>query len=842
MSDLKTSLFVNRQVPEFIRDEYPAFISFLEAYYEFLENKQPDVNNDLTTQAKNIRTIFDVDESINAFEQSFFNTYASLVPRDVEVDKSILIKKILPLYLSKGNEKAFKLLFRLVFNTELDIVYPKNNVLRASDGNWKIDNKFRINAEDISSIYTANGTNKTFMLAQIVTADDITVYVNDVLQTTGFTIQKEYRKLNFDTAPANGQIIKVYYKDFQYSLFNNRQIIGLNSNATALIEAASKRIVTDRLNLGFPVELNVDTKTIVGTFLNGEPIKIIIVDSNGNLIDIRAKALSNLKKINIINGGSNYNVGDPIVVFGGNPNREAAAIVTKIFDGLLNRIEVVSGGAGFTLFSNVNPVQNISSVLSLTVDAIDTSGTVAGNTYTISTDLINDYKDVLISAADYGFPSTLNVSENLYTTIANALTYQTLTIGPITNVAILFSNTNLSFVPQLDGEGAIYYANTIKQSVKSFGSIGKIQINDGGIGYVPGDEITFGPNPPGTYGQGAAAVVSRVTSSGEITLIEIQPSRISGTVSIANNNVTVAGASTNFVDELKPGDKIVINNEVRFINTISSSTGFNVNVAFTTNATNKKLGVYGRTMLGGTGYVQNNFPSVSVSSPSGQDANIQIFCITSDGEQLYASSGGRRPGEILEVQIVDAGEGYQVIPTIQLGSVGDGSATASAEIEEVIVKSSGRWTTSDSLLSSIDKKIQGSNYYIDYAYVTSSEIEFSRYKQLIKDLLHPIGFVNYADVNKKTVFSALTTNTSNVNIIATKQNQVAGLINVANTIYITGTNTKFNVANTLGIISIGSNVAVNGEIRTISSIISNTNLTVSSAFTQVANSQVLLIV
>jgi len=842
MSELKTSLFVNRQVPEFIRDEYPAFISFLEAYYEFLETKQTGINNDLITKAKNLRTISDVDESIDEFEQSFFNTYASLVPRNVEVDKTILLKNLLPLYLSKGNEKAFKLLFRLVFDTELEITYPKNNVLRASDGNWKIDNKFRINAEDISSVYTANGKTKTFMLAQIVTADEITVYINNVLQTTGFTIQKEYRKITFNVAPTNGQIVRVYYKDFQYTLFNNRQIIGLTSGAVALVEIASKRIITDRVNVGFPIDLNVDTRTIVGTFLNGEIIRIPIVDVNGNLIEIRSKALSNIKKINVTKGGSNYNVGDPIIVFGGNPSREAAAIVTKIFDGFLNRIEVVNGGACFTLFSNVNIVQNISTALALSVDGVDVSGNVSGNTYTISTDLINDYKNVLISAADYGFPSTLNTAENVYTTIANALTYQTLTVGPITNVAFLTSNASVSFIPDLDAEGASYLANTVRQSVKSFGSIGKIQINNGGSGYIPGDEILFGPNPIGTYGQGAAAVVSRVNSTGRITLIEIQPSRVSGTVSIANNNVTVAGVSTDFINELKPGDKIVINNEVRFVNTISSLTGCNVNVAFTTTATGKKLGVYGRTMLGGIGYIQNNFPTVSVSSTGGVDANIEIYCVASDGERLYASSGGRKPGEILEIQIVDAGEGYQVIPTLRLDGIGDGSATASAEIEEVIIKSSGRWTSSDSLLSALDNKIQGSNYYIDYSYITSSEIEFSRYKKLVKDLLHPVGFVNYAGLNRKATFSGLTTNTANISIIATKQNQVSGLINVANTIYITGTNTKFNVANTLGILSIGSNVAVNGEIRTISTIISNTNLSVTSAFTQLANSQVLLIV
>ena len=47
MSDFKTSLLVNRQVPEFIREEYPLFIAFLEAYYEYLETQQGSQKNDL---------------------------------------------------------------------------------------------------------------------------------------------------------------------------------------------------------------------------------------------------------------------------------------------------------------------------------------------------------------------------------------------------------------------------------------------------------------------------------------------------------------------------------------------------------------------------------------------------------------------------------------------------------------------------------------------------------------------------------------------------------------------------------------------------------------------------
>ena len=70
MSDFKTSLLVNRQVPEFIREEYPLFIAFLEAYYEYLETQQGTQKNDLTKKAKDLRNLPDVDISIEEFETS----------------------------------------------------------------------------------------------------------------------------------------------------------------------------------------------------------------------------------------------------------------------------------------------------------------------------------------------------------------------------------------------------------------------------------------------------------------------------------------------------------------------------------------------------------------------------------------------------------------------------------------------------------------------------------------------------------------------------------------------------------------------------------------------------
>ena len=124
-TDLKTSLLINRQVPEFVREEYPLFIQFLEAYYEFLETEQGTQNNDLTTKAKDLRFISDVDESIDEFQQYFLDNFASLVPQDALVDKSFLVKNVLPLYLSRGSQKSFEFLFRLLTVKKLNLHFQK---------------------------------------------------------------------------------------------------------------------------------------------------------------------------------------------------------------------------------------------------------------------------------------------------------------------------------------------------------------------------------------------------------------------------------------------------------------------------------------------------------------------------------------------------------------------------------------------------------------------------------------------------------------------------------------------------------------------------------------------
>ena len=844
MLEQKVSLLINRQVPEFVRDEYPTFIRFLEAYYEFLENKQTGKNNDLNVKSKDLRYLSDVDYSIGQFEDSFFNTFADLLPKDVQVDKAFLIKQLLPFYLAKGNEKSFKLLFRLLFNEEVEIVQPKANILRASDGKWVVEKAFRI-AQSVYSTYTANGNtsssatesgNTIFKMAQIASSSEIGVYVNDVLQTSGYNVRRESKKVVFTTAPSANSEIKILYNDFDYVLLENRKLTGTTSGATAIVE----RVGQKTLSTGSAFELYVNDKTLVGTFENGENATLNIIGDNDELINIEVNGLSSLAAINVIDGGASYNIGDPVVISGGGATTTAEAIVSDVFSGFINKVNVLAGGAGFKTGSNVNLVgATANASLVLAIDGVDNTGANSSNFFIVDTTRIANYSSLLISAADYGFPNTA-ISENVNSRIIDALAFSNVTgLGAITNVAVLFANAIFSTVPTLDADSAPFNnGSSEEQRVVYTNSLGRITINSGGDGYKIGDELVF-TNPGNmNFGFGAAAAVVNVSTAGAITKVDLQPPRITGTANVfGTTNVTVIGTGTYFLDELRVGDKIMINSESRFVNAISSNTSLNVNANFTSATTGggKKVGLHGLLPVGGINYNKTKLPTITISSVLGANANISSVCLMGDGEDLNAAAD-QNPGAILKIRITNPGIGYQSPPTITLTGKGNGSATANSLIEPSYVSFPGGWKTSDGILSSAERVIQGRDYYIDYAYVLSSKVEFSKFKDLFKNLIHPAGFKQYADFKIDETVEA-----NNISTISYSSNVISGTVNVNSSIYVTGTNTKFLLAQSLGIISVGSSIAVNSEIRFISSIANNTELIVTSAFTNTANLQEMVV-
>jgi len=746
--DKKTSILVGGQVPEFVREEYPLFVTFLEAYYEFLENKQGIKQNDLLTEAKKLKTIFDVDESIDEFEQYFFNTYASLIPVDVQGNKELLIKNILPLYQAKGSENSFKLLFRFLFAEEPIITYPKNNILRASDGKWKIDKTIKVTT-NISSFYIADGNTKEFKIISPLESTGLDVYINDVLITTGFKVLKEYNLIVFDNNLSVNSELEIFYDSIERTLFNNRKLVGQSSGATTVVENGFRRNLNNREVL----ELFIDDKTTVGTFSIGEILETdVFIDDI--LVDVKLRTVSELNSITVINSGSNYNVGDPVIITAPRSVKTPQAIVTSVYKGSIESISIIKGGAGFKVNSPVSADGFGKPFVDIDINSVLLTSDSTSNTFRIFSDVISDIDpaNTYINAASYGLSANSGNSNSIIRHTFSNTAYTN--IGEIIGVQLNSTQISFSVQPNFEVESAnLTIANVGSTTsnttvfIKSYGSLGKTVIHDGGVGYALRDELVF-TNQSGSYGLGASAEVTQIDANGVIQKIEFVPSKISGSANVFTTNANVIGTGTSFDTQLLVGDQIMINGEIKKVNTITSSTLFSVNTAFSANSTNKPVRVFGIHLVGGQGYEQDKLPSVSITSSGGSNANVQVIAIMGDGEELSSSLGNNNPGGIETITILDAGLGLQSVPEIDLSNYGDGTATAEAVLVPTLETLPGKWQNQDGLISSTYMRLQGKDYYIDYSYVISSSIEFSKYKQVLKELLHPAGMIAYSEITK----------------------------------------------------------------------------------------------
>ena len=440
----------------------------------------------------------------------------------------------------------------------------------------------------------------------------------------------------------------------------------------------------------------------------------------------------------------------------------------------------------------------------------------------------------------------INVNSVISTAFSNT-TY--ISIGGISNVTIVASNVTVTSPPVLNAAPAKIVispltANTIVNTtvlIDTFGSLGTLVVRNGGLGYSVFDELVF-TNKSMSFGTGAEAIVSKVSGTGRITEAKFVPSKITGNVSVTSiANVMVQGANTAFDTELVPGDNILIGYDTRKVISIASNTSLNVTTASWTQVySGVPIRKLGKNLIGGQGYTQDKLPSVTVTSNTGSGAVVEITAIMGDGENLLAQ-GTKKAGEIEEIIITNPGRAIKVRPSVDLTARGDGTAQAFVTLNPSYETLEGRWSSSDGILSSSDRKIQGRDYYVNYSYLLSSSTGFAKYKKIFKELLHPAGFKAFAELTRLSELGATASDTQTL-VAPTTIKTLSGLVNVANlSIYVTGSNTKFNVANSLGIISIGSYIAVNSQIRVVSSIISNTNLAVTSAFTITANNQELLV-
>lgn len=131
--------YVQSHFPEFVVEDHPRFLTFIKAYYQWMESKR-----NVLSDARRIPLHQDIDTSIDVFVESFFREFLVHIPRSVLADKALLLKNIKQFYRARGTEKSYKLFFRMLYDTNVEFYYPRVDVLKPSDGKWVQDKTLRV--------------------------------------------------------------------------------------------------------------------------------------------------------------------------------------------------------------------------------------------------------------------------------------------------------------------------------------------------------------------------------------------------------------------------------------------------------------------------------------------------------------------------------------------------------------------------------------------------------------------------------------------------------------------------------------------------------------------------
>jgi hypothetical protein len=709
------SFIVKNQLPEFIRgdldDKYANFVAFVNAYYEWLEQE-----NGVTAESRSLLSYADIDKTTSEFIQYFSKKFLPYFPEDLINDKAKLIKTINDFYAKKGSIESLKFLFRILYNEDIEIVLPKENILRASDGKWRIPRTLRLTVENTPSSFDLSSIVKRLAIGQLSKASCV--------------IEGAYRTIDVGTG---AEIIEIYVSNVRKT-FENGELL----DVTYIDDNGEQGILL--------------SERIIG-------------------------ALSNIR-INPRYRGLRYKTGDPVVLIGGlsdNPaisTLEARAVVNEVTDGRIQTVAVANGGFGFRVKPNTEidiiPVAADvarGDIVDAVVEVIEIANEVS---FTYNIDSIEQYKSIQLNAASYGFPNLTSAS--ISTQLRLAFDYETANVGTISKVKIRSPGSKYTEIPTIDVNS--YYDTDIsenyfndiffagedtaanrtaweasRQVILDLGKIANVQIVTGGTGYSTStDKIYVNRNGGGGYG---ANIGFTVDGTGKIDSLTLHSGGEGyhgpkGSVELIvrnKNNVYASAAGTGaslVAYRYGEGDEIVSTVEdvgrIRNFRLLSRGSGY-VDAPVVSLKV-KDIGIAAIDDPIVTFVEKQMVYQGDLSEPTFR-ANVDQYISSSGVLRVYNYNGNLDTSANLNITASDLSPAYNVDVTSET-TYGNGLARANAEFLNGLINYNGYYLNTDGFLSS-DKKLQDSRKYHNFSYVVVTEQSLNEYKQTLLDILHPIG-------------------------------------------------------------------------------------------------------
>jgi hypothetical protein len=713
LSNQKTSLLIPSQLPAFIRDDpnYANFVSFLQAYYEWLETQ-----DNITDVSKNLLNYHDIDglfaantalngtsKVVDEFINYFQNDFLSYFPKNILANQAEVTKLARQLYQSKGTPASYQFLFRILYNTEVDFFFTEDAVLKASAGTWYVPVSLKLSSDDTNFLATTN------LRVFGITSKSIATIENAVL--------------------VNGKI-EVFISNVE-RLFQSGEFINI-----------------------------VDSNNQLVYFLNGK----IVSSSTIGAETLTAKIVGQISQININPNyrGLYYQPGNPVIVYNGLANvanpHGAFAEVGTVTSGSIQNINVLTGGYGYSTSPNtLIQITNAPGAIAIVpTGGLDPAPSGVANVAFIPSDIISLSRYTTIGNTRYSFFSN-NISANANTTLANAFNFISFTTYPIATVVVENGGGGITTQPTVSAVST-YQANNglATANLASLGILAPIQISNAGVGYRANDTIVI----TGGSGLGAYANVLTVNSSGGIQTVgyvnhfssPYYPLGGMGynnglpTLSVSSANNQAANASLYVPGILGTGATFsVVTDRTGAITTInildygedyveSPNVSLTVQDILVTNLNSNMLPlkgdtVYQGTTLGTASYIAtvNSISLITGSANTYQSIySLRVFNYNS---QPVPSLSLKDSNENIIFNISSQ--------TPNVTNYGDGTARATTKFLNGLTIGQGQYLDNSGQPSSYD--VLQNTEYNNYTYEITLEKEIAKYRSILLGLLHPAG-------------------------------------------------------------------------------------------------------
>jgi len=317
----RISVKVEGQLPQFVKQDHETFVAFLEAYYEYMEQ-----NGKPFEIVGNLDNYANLDKTTNDFLNYFKKQFAEDIPEAVfaNANKPFVLKHLRDFYRSKGSEKSFQFLFRLLYKEEISFYFPGADMLRTSDGTYGRSEVIRvIDGSCCNSVFDLSGTvitgsiSKTTALVESIINESIgsfvvsTIFLSNVVGDfqAGETITDEtyiYTLQNMITGTTITKAGSGYTLDSVVPIVGGGPGVGgsirikeLSSGSiknTTIVSGGTGYVVGDKLTLDNTGKLEIDGRTA--------SILVNNVDSNGTITSLEIEnAGSGYTTVPTVSGG-----------------------------------------------------------------------------------------------------------------------------------------------------------------------------------------------------------------------------------------------------------------------------------------------------------------------------------------------------------------------------------------------------------------------------------------------------------------------------------------------------------------------------------------------------------